>query len=413
MRRIRLLGFVALAGACGRAGDGGGAAVTRDSAGVSIVENTGPVWREGEAWRVLDSVLVDVSGDIDSVAGPVPLSDGGFAIAVVGSYQIRTYDAAGALRHTSGRSGSGPGEYQMFGGIWVGAGDSILVSDFLVRRLSVVGPDGAYNRSFSLGGQCGTFVPVGGRSEFGIPQGWLADGSIPAVNMNFTINQARQGRYRDSVNAIRYGADGSVLDTLAKYPGVEFEQVQMTIGAQSFSAPMAVPLGRQSVGVAQGDRFYLAQNNTWEIEVRGKDGTLMRLIRLKRDPEPITPEDVTTHRAILLEAVSGNPMLRSMPPAIKSQLTSGIEKATYPETFPFIENILIDPAGNVWVKEVQSPRIKAGVFAVLDSTGTLLGRVTMPAEFRATAFGTDRVYGVWKDADDLQHVRIYALRKGP
>ena len=44
--------------ACGRGGDGGGAAVTRDSAGISIVENTGPAWTAGQEWTVIDSAVI-------------------------------------------------------------------------------------------------------------------------------------------------------------------------------------------------------------------------------------------------------------------------------------------------------------------------------------------------------------------
>ena len=153
MRGILLLGAVLAVAACGVGGDGGGAAVTRDSAGVAIVENTRPVWREDEGWRVLDSVMVDLSGDIDSVLGPVPLSKGGFAFGVAGSHQIRVYDAAGTLLNSSGRRGGGPGEYQMFGGIWAGPGDSILVLDVVLRRLSVIDPYGAYQRFLTLGAQ--------------------------------------------------------------------------------------------------------------------------------------------------------------------------------------------------------------------------------------------------------------------
>jgi hypothetical protein len=49
---------------------------------------------------------------------------------------------------------------------------------------------------------------------------------------------------------------------------------------------------------------------------------------------------------------------------------------------------------------------------VFDESGGLLGRVTMPEDFRAASIGADAVYGVWKDEDDVEHVRAYRLRKG-
>jgi hypothetical protein len=411
MRRIRLLGFVVLAGACGRAGDGGGTAATRDSAGIAIVENSRAAWASGGAWRLADSPGLDISADLDSVAGLVPLSAGRLAVAVAGSHQIRIYDSTGALVHTSGRTGSGPGEYQMLGGIWAGPGDSILVSDILVRRLSVIDPNGAYQRSFSFGGMSGSLVPTNGKVELAFPLGWLTDGSIAGMTMTFAINQKREGKYRDSVLAVRYAPNGTVRDTLARYPGTEMEQISMTMGAQSFSAPDVVPLGRASIGVAAGNRFYLAQNNAWEVEVRDLGGRVRRLIRLSRHPVQITEEHIAAHRKARVEQLEAIPMLKNLP-AVKAQMQTRIDQAKYPATFPFIAGLIVDPKGDLWVEEVQAPGVETSVFTVLDSEGVLLGQVTMPERFRAVAVGTDVVYGVWRDQDDVPHIRGYPLRKG-
>ena len=412
MRGLLLLGTVLPVAACG-GGKGGGAAVTRDSAGIAIVENTVPAWAAGQGWKV-DSVVLDIGGDVDSVSGPVRLGDGSLAIANAGTHEVRIYDAAGTQVHASGRTGDGPGEYRMLAGIWRGPGDSLLVSDFLARRVSVLDREARFARSFSLGGSVGGMIPAGGRIEFAVPQGWFGDGSVVGVTMSFTMNRAQQGAYRDTVSALRYGPDGAVRDTIARFPGTEMEQVTMSMGGQSFSAPMPVPLGRQSVTAAQGDRFYLAQNIAWEIEVRELDGRLVRLIRLKADPRQLTPDRVAAHRKAQLDQIEAMPALRSMPPAFKTQLTARIEQARYPATLPFVSSLLVDSDGNLWAQEVPPPGgDERASYAVFDQSGRLLGRVTMPEDFRVASVGADAVYGVWKDADDVEHVRAYRLRKGP
>ena len=412
MRTIRLLGCAVLAGGCGRDGSGGAASVSRDSAGVAIVENTGPAWAAGQEWKVIDSALVDIAGDVDSVSGPVRLDDGRLAIANAGTHEIRVYDASGVRLHTSGRDGSGPGEYRMLAGIWRGPGDSLLVSDFLARRISILDHDAKFARSFSLGGAAGAMIPTNGRLEFAVPQGWFADGSIVGVTMSFVMNQAREGSYRDTVSALRYGPDGAVRDTIARFPGAEMEQMTLSMGGQSFSAPTPVPLGRQSVSTAQGDRFYLAQNSSWEIEVRQLDGKLLRLIRLKAEPRPLTAADIAMHRKAQLDQVEAIPMMRNMPPAFKAQLTARIEQARYPAALPFVAALLIDSEGNVWAQEVTPPGVDAASYAVFDATGRMLGRVVMPEDFRVSSIGANAIFGVWKDADDVEHVRAYPLRKG-
>ncbi len=413
-----VLGIALGATACG-SGAGVGKAVSRDSAGITIVENADGQWAAGKGWMVVDSPLVDIGGsgadpgsDIDRVAGPVRLADGRIAIANGGTNELRIYDATGKHLVSSGRAGSGPGEYQMPAGIWVGPGDSLLVFDAMVQRLSVVAPDGTFGRTFRLGGGAGLAMPTNGRFDFAIPSECFADGSVVGVSQTFALNQQRQGRYRDSVTMMRYGPDGVVRDTLGRFPGAEMETMTITIGSQSMAAPQPVPLGRQSVNAVSAGRFYLAQNNSWEIEVRTLDGKLASLFRITAKPTPITAADVAVHRKEQLEAMEAQPMMRNIPEAIKNQITARVREANYPATLPFLSALHIDQDGNLWANEVVRPGVEESRFAVLDPTGQLLGRVLLPARFRLTAIGADRVYGVWKDPEDVEHVRVYPLRKG-
>jgi hypothetical protein len=410
-----LAGNVTLLVGCADAGARSGTTATRDSAGIAIVENTGPAWTEGRGWKVVDSPMVDV-GDVDHVLGPVRLGDGRLAIANAGTSEIRIYDASGALLKSSGRVGSGPGEYQNLVGIWAGRGDSVLVSDIRVRRLTVLDRDGSPGRSLSLGNAGGGFTSIGGSVDFAVPQGWLADGSIVGLSQTFnmsSLNEAREGTFRDTITMIRYGPDGSARDTLGRFPGPETEKVTLTVFGRTMSAPMPVPLGKQFVATARGNRVYVAVNDAWEIEVRDGDGTLKRLIRTAATPVAITPNDVTANRKELRDQMELQPMMRSVPEPMKKQLTARIDQAKYPAAFAFFAGLLADGAGNLWALEVSSGADKTERYAVIDSTGRLLGRVTMPVSFRTSSIGPDAVFGVWKDADDVEHVRTYPLRKGP
>jgi hypothetical protein len=415
---IAALATVFLVAACGSAAGGGGSAVTRDSAGIQIVESSGPAWETGKGWRVVDSPLVDIGSrggdpvfELEQVRGPLRLGDGRLAIANGATNDIRLYDVAGKHLRTTGRTGGGPGEYQNIAGILLGPGDSLLVLEPVARRLSVLDHDANFVRAISLGGQGGQFVPINGKLEVAMAVGWLADGSVVGLSQAFAINSPRQGPYRDSLTAIRYGPDGAVRDTLGRIPGIEMEQITMTMGAQSFSAPTPVPLGKQTVTAVGANRIYVAQNNSWEIEIRGADGTLHSLLRSPIQASRLTPADIAAHRKEQLAAIEAQPMMRNVPEAIKQQITSRVEQAKYPETMPFFAALLVDPEGNLWAQESTPPAEKSQRFAVVDSTGRLLGRVTLPSGFHATWIGADAVYGVWKDEEDVEHIRGYPLRK--
>ena len=405
-----------MAVACGGEGKPG-AAVTRDSAGIRIVENSGPAWETGKGWTVVDSPLVDIGGrdepayELDQVRGPIRLGDGKLVLANATSNEIRLYDATGKHLRSAGRAGSGPGEYRGIVGIWPGAADSVLVADIMLRRITVLDPEGNTAREYSLGGQPSQFVPMGGRVELAIPLGMFADGSVVGVSQSVAINQNRPGVYRDSVNIIRYGPDGAVRDTLGRFPGLEMESMTLNIGPQSLVMPIAVPLGKQTVIATRDNHLFVAQNNHWEIEIRGPDGALRALARASITPAKLTPSDIAAHRKELLGTIEAQPMMRGLPAQLKSQMTARVEQAKYPETLPYFGILLADTEGNLWAQEAAAPTRKAGRYFVIDSTGRWLGTVIMPERFQPSFVGPDAIYGIWKDDADVEHVRGYALRK--
>ena len=399
-------------------GAGGAAARTRDSAGVHIVENSGEAWGRGQGWIVADTPLVDIGGkggdpayELEQVIGPVRWSDGRLAIALPSSGEVRIYDAKGVHLRSTGQRGSGPGEFQNIAGLWLGPGDSLLVSDPLARRLTVLDREGNLGRTISLAGQGGFTMGAGGSVSLALAAGWFADGSVLALLQGFRINDPRQGPHRDTIAFVRYAPDGSALDTIGRFPGMEMDQMTITFGARSVAAPSPVPLGRQTASVVRGERVYLARNEAWEIEVRSGGGSLTALFRADVKPAPVTAADAEASRKELGDALDGQPMLRAMPEAIKTQMKQRIESARYPETFPFVLSLLADTDGNLWVEEPKVSGTEQRRFAVVDSAGRLLGRVTLPPRFKPAAITHDAVFGVWTDPDDVQHLRGYPLRK--
>ena len=419
MRRYLILLLAVACGGGGSSASSGSQATTRDSAGIQIVENAGPMWSAGTGWTVVDSPVVDIGGvagdpayDLTQILGVVRLSDGRIAAAVAGAFQIRFYDAEGDHLRTTGTRGSGPGEFQGIMGFYPVPGDSVMVMDVMVRRLTVLDDSGKLGRTFSLGGETGAPMPgAGGRMSMSIPAGVFNDGSILGVLMPFRVNDERKGAYRDSMTYIRYGPDGTAKDTLGKQPGLEMEQVAMKFGQQSFSAPTPVPLGKNTIAAVDSGQVLVAMNDRWEIQVYDQNGTLKRLIRVDRPPRPITPENVQAHRAWTKEQLDNQPMMRGMPEQFRKQMADRIDQASYPSQFPFIEAILPAGGGIIWVQEQGNPGDERRRFAVLDASGQLLGTVQMPDRFRPTHVQGDLLAGVWQDQDDVEHVRVYRVQK--
>ncbi len=413
---VGLIAMLILA-ACGGGGAGAGPTV-RDSAGIQVVENTDPAWPAGAGWALSDTPSVDIGGvagdpayDLDGVAGVLVLGDGGVAVANGGSNEIRIYDAAGSHLVSSGRQGSGPGEFQGIAGFWLLGADSLLVADVFQRRLTVLDREGKVGRTFSLGGESGLPIPTEGRMRMALPTGVFADGSVLAVLQSFTLQDPREGSYRDSVDYVRYGPDGVARDTVGRFPGLEMTQMTLTFGQQSVKAPTAVPLGKSTVTAPSGADFVIATNAAWELEVRAGDGTLRRIIRLRQAPRALTSELADAHRKENRELIENNPMVRNVPEPMRSQILERIEKATYPETLPFIAAVLAVGDGTLWVQEQGLPGETSRAFAIVDGKGRLLGRLRMPPKFRPTHATATAVAGVWEDADGVEHARVYPVRR--
>jgi hypothetical protein len=392
-----------------------GSARTRDSAGVQIVENAGVAGPD--AWTVAEPARVDIGGggghpayDFNAITNVLRLPDGRVVVANRSTNEIRVFDSLGAHLKTVGRAGGGPGEFQSLIAAWRGPGDSLLAADILSRRLSVFDAEGNFVRSFGLGGESGLAMPTNGVMQFAIPQGWLRDGSVVGIAQALRFNDAREGIYRDSQAVIRYGPDGTVRDTLGRFPGAEMEQVQLSFRGQTMSIPQPVPLGRVTVFLVEDAHLYVARNDAWQVEVYGPDGRLGRIIRLESPQLKITAADQATHREEQLEALESQPETRSVPDAIKEQIVSRVKNAEYPTTMPLIAGLLQDSEGNLWVQQWPRPGERANRFTVLDSTGTAIGHATMPERFRATAIGNGLVAGVWRDPNDVEHVRVYRLQ---
>ena len=422
MSRAPLAVLLVSLAACG--GDRSSAALptVRDSAGIRIVENTALQWAEGAGWTVADSPSVSIGGsagdpvtDMGQVVGVLQLSDGRVAVANGSTPDVRFFDMRGTHLVTAGRRGSGPGEYQALAGLFPFGGDSMIAADLMTRRMTVVSPDGATGRSYTLGAKGGMEIVGGGTGtgsvSLAIPVGAFPDGTILGMVQAFRVGQAPPGAYRDTAAYVRFSPEGAPGDTTMRVPGIEMEQMILRFGGQEMATPSPVPLGRMtSVGVG-GDRIAVALNDRYEVEVHDAAGRLVRLIRVAQPAVPITEEDKAAHRQEQLDQFANAPGVRGMPEPLLDQMRKRINEAPYPATYPYVTELRYDPDGYLWAGEVQRAGITARRYAVFDTAGVLLGRVAMPDKFQPFWFGRDAVAGVWKNEDDVEIVRVYQLRR--
>ena len=382
-------------------------AIVRDSAGIRIVENTTPLWQEGEGWHLSPEPVVDIGGgdaeenQLFRVTGATRLSDGRIVIANGGSMELKFYAPNGAHIFNAGGTGGGPGEFQSLGWFYRLSGDSLIVHDYRQHRTSVFDTDGASARSFQFQATTEILRPA--------PAGAFQDGTFLVREGGFAIGARGPIRIeRPEEEVFRYDASGAVLHTLGSYPGIEF--VIAPSGGVRPSGERVIGrsrrhFGRSTAFFVHGDHFYVGDNVTYEIKVYSLDGELDLLIRKQHAHVAVTPDDIEAVRSETLARMRTNEVRQRVRQALR-------ERPPAPPTMPaFAPEIRIDEVGNLWVRQYNRPKDKVPRWTVFDQDGVLLGSLTFPVAFSPLDIGADYILGVWRDADDVEHVRMYELVK--
>ena len=381
--------------------DAAGAEV-RDSAGVRIVENHRASW--DVPWRVSDEPSLTVGRTegheghaLYQVTGALRLADGTVVVANSGTLELRLYDRDGVYLRSVGGRGGGPGEFQSLEWISRFASDSILALDVVGHRVSFFDSDGRFGRSVRLEPSPEILAPR--------PVGFFADGSFLATHGVYVLGAELPVRSeREEEGLFRFLADGNTVMRVGSFLGRE-RDIVVTPRPNGESAVERWPrlLGRSTVYAAAGDRFYVADNDTYEIEVYSIDPLqLVMLIRKAHRHLEVTDADVRVVRDSLLASRGGG--------AQHMMRRSFENRPAPPRTMPaFAPEIRVDLHGCLWVREYTRPGSRRVTWSVFSEEGVLLGAVDTPIGLRILDIGSDYVLGVVRDNDDVEYVRVHEL----
>jgi hypothetical protein len=394
--RFLSLLFVAITlGAC--TGDTGqrSRAVVRDSAGIRIVENTAPLWQEGEEWYLGAEPSVDIGGggtDEDllfRVEGALRLSDGRIVISNGGSNEIRFYDDRGGFVKSTGRQGEGPGEFTRLGPIDRIRGDSLAVTGWGLNRQSVFDSNGDLARTVGYQPTTDIARPV--------LLGTFDDGSA-LIHGGSDYDGPLSGLVRAQANLFRFDSEGSPANQMGVFPESEAFYRQ----GQNFISLVNLPFARRSVRLVVGDHFYFAHTARYEVQTYGTDGVLQMLVRKHHELSSVTAGD---KESLLQQRLEGRDV------DARRTIEREFRDLPIPETKPaFGGEMRVDATRHLWVLELNDTGADPS-WSVFDTDGVWLGVVTLPSRFTPMDIGTDYVLGLWRDADGVEHVRMYELIK--
>jgi hypothetical protein len=385
--------FVAsvFATACAAGGSPAGS-VVRDSAGITIVENTAARWDVGDEWRVAELPAVRI-GTVDGpeaqqlfrVTAALRLPGGRIVVVNNGSHELRFYDREGVHLFSAGREGGGPGEFRTLQTAWL-LGDSLYAYDWQQFRVSVFATTGDFGRSFNLAHLSDGTLPY--------LQNLFADRALLVQRMG-ADGELRSGR--DTVLFVRYSLEGEELAPLGAFADDERYIARDGNRVASIQRPFGL---RGRVAVHQTHLYY-GSNETYQIEVYTSTGVLERILRRAVASQPLTSDDVRAYEEERREALARSaPLFRELH-----------EQVELPETKPAHGDLIVDERGNVWVAEYRRRREDQSTWDVFAATGEYLGIVQTPQGGRIFQIGEDFVLGLWRDDLEVEQVRLYAIEK--
>jgi len=378
-----------------------GRVTVRDSAGVTVVESTAPAWAEGAGWHVGDTPSVDIGGradesayDLFQVFGALRLTDGRLVIADGSTQQLRFYAPDGAHLHTVGGIGEGPGEFTGMGLLVSAPGDTLLAFDFRQLRISRFDPDGSFLDAHSLAGiERATLQMVG----------VLDDGTVLSRSGGaFAPGSKPSGLGRDSTLYVFHQLPLTHVDTLGWFPGSE----TFTKSTEKGVSVRTLPFGKHTTVAAHGTRVFVGTADAYEIMVFDENGALQMDIRRPHQPIPVSADMINTYKRSQRDnaAVQGQ-----MAPNFRAMFDAMLEEMPYPDVHPSYQEITSDRAGNLWVLDPIVLGNGARTYHVFDTTGSWLGPVKMPMQFKPTDIGSNYVLGIGWDEDLVEHVQLYPL----
>lgn len=388
-----------LAAGCGPGSRDVPAFSTRDSAGVVIADNTVPAPDPGPWTLSADPVLQigEVSGEeaylFARIQGMVRLSDGRIAVVDNRAPDLRIFDADGRWVRTLGRKGRGPGEFQSPSILGVLPGDTIVVVDGSLRRISLFHPDAGFIRSATAGDDLHGYL---------LAVGMFATGAVVDERTVFPDNP-EEGYGRRPVEYRIVGLDGAVVSDLGRFPGYEAVMAAQDDGGHTQVITGAAPFGKSPAAAVRGDRFYYGAQDAWEIRVLRPDGSLERIIRWNRDPAPVTDAQVAAFIENKLSNLPDGNLVRRYRKLYRD--------APVPERHPAYGSLFVDRLGWLWVEETRLSEDAPHRWTILDPAGRVAAAVDLPPRFRLEDVGADYVLGRWVDELGVNYVRMYALNR--
>ncbi|HLE57547.1 MAG TPA: hypothetical protein VJB15_10725 [Rhodothermia bacterium] len=308
------------------------------------------------------------------------------------------FDSTGAMERSFLRRGEGPGEMSNIVGMETcGGGDSIVVADRF--RVAVFNSEGEFARDaqYRTGGQLRSLVGVSSDCR-----------RLLVVHTVQPPPQGSVGLVEDALSWL--DPLGQITDPVVSASAFEVWTRQL-YGAER---PFVVPWGTFRTYSLIRDTIVAGYGRLPELRRYDASGKILSITRWDQEPRPVTHANRSRYESIRRE------WLASMPddPESRFLFPDLHEYPDLPATFPLFDRILVADDGTTWLRSfpdnsfgafdarLRHRPVFAETWSIFDSEGVWLGELALPERFELDAVAGSRLYGVSRDADEVQTVQV-------
>lgn len=370
------------------------AQAVRDSLGIAIVSTAGTVARAPSRITVATNPTLEIGGaegdpdyTFSRVSGMTFLPDDRLMVVDWGRADVRMYDIEGHLIGRRGSAGQGPGEFQQPRMLNKVAGDTVVIADDALRRLTFLSSeDDGFRTASTL--RFGP-VPPSAVSQTGVALSLLRFPAMPEVDVG-PIPASRAIQIADF--------DTGSLETIWDSP-----YTQVGINVPGFPGLMLAPYMTRGGVAGTPDGFVGLTPYDPSLMQYSSTGRLQRIFRVDEPPNPITDSEV---RAAIARRIDGFLEDADVERSVVEAFFEGVE---IPEVEPTFEAVIVDDLGWVWAQVYREGFETSHTWLLFDPEGIGHGSVSMPQELNVQAIGRDHVAGFWRDESGTWYVRVHLI----
>lgn len=337
--------------------------------------------------RALSAAPIKMASPLAHISAAQELASGKILISDARTPLVALLDPATGALTAVGAAGAGADHYAQPGGFYGGPNGNTLLLDRSEPRALVIGPDARIMSSYSVA-QRG----VSGSSDADIDRVHLdARGFVYLVDRN----AAMIARMRSGNSGTDRSADIVRLDPVQQSKVIvatllqQSEIVTSSGNGMTFSQ-MIAGSPADGWGVMPDGRVAIVRATPYRVDWVSPDGKISKGPAIDYTPIPLTDQD----KQAITRAAGKAPSVGVGGADGGTPTTSADMERKFAATKPPFapDDVVVSPAGRVWVMRSQPFGANSSLYDVFDTNGARIDRVQFPVNSRVIGFGPGSVF---------------------